>query len=212
MKEWHGMNWDKLKIAEENFLMRYPGGFQDPEMVVMGKKHRMDKLTSFAASAFSEDQFARSEDLCEKMIRMVTSSSMVSVFEKPRFRDFVRSLNSHDKDALSGSLYEMLYLDEEKGFSGLLNILTMGKLAKWTIMTVVPAYLRPSTDIFIKPTTAQGVLKTFEVGNLTYKPRPYYSFYREYRDLINEMKSRVNPGLSPSNAAFSGFLMMSMEH
>ena len=206
------MNWDKLKTIEENFLMRYPGGFQDPEMVVLGKKHKMDKMTAFASSSFGEDQFSSSAEMSEKMIKMVTSSSMVSVFEKPRFRDFVRSLNSSELDALTGSLYEMLYLDEEKGFNELLNVLTMGKLAKWTIMTVVPAYLRPDTDVFIKPTTVKGVLNTFGVENLVYKPRPYYSFYKEYRDLINQMKVRVSPSLSPSNAAFSGFLMMSMDH
>jgi len=205
------VNWDKLKRAEESFLMRYPGGFQDPEMVAMGKKHKMDKMTALAASSFGEDGFADSRELSEKMIKLVTTSSMVSVFEKPRFRDFVRGLNSHETDALSGSLYEMLYLEEEKGFNGLLNILTLGRMAKWTLMTVVPVYLRPDTDVFIKPMTVQGVLKTFEVDHLVYKPRPYYSFYTEYRDLINEMKTRVDPGLSPSNAAFSGFLMMSLE-
>jgi len=205
------MNWDKLKEAEEIFLQRYPGGFQDPEMVAIGKKHKMDKMIALAESSFGEDQFSNSKDLSEKMIKMVTSSSMVSVFEKPRFRDFIRVLNSKEIDALSGSLYEMLYLKEEKGFDGLLDILTMGKLAKWTIMTVVPVYLRPTQDVFIKPTTVQGVLKTFEIKDLVYKPRPYYSFYASYRELLNEMKSRVDPSLSPSNAAFSGFLMMSLE-
>jgi hypothetical protein len=205
------MNWEKLKQAEANFLLRYPGGFQDPEMVILGKKHKMDKMVALAESSFGEDQFAISDELSEKMIKILTSSSMVSVFEKPRFRDFVRSMNSHEKDALCANLYEMLYLDEEKGFNGLLNILSLGKMAKWTVMTVVPAYLRPQKEIFIKPTTTKGILKTFEVDHLVYTPRPYYAFYREYRDLINAMKAKVDPGLSPSNAAFSGFLMMSLE-
>ncbi|MDC7239379.1 MAG: hypothetical protein PQJ50_03365 [Spirochaetales bacterium] len=204
------MNWERLKQAEEDFLRRYPAGFQDPEMIAVGKKHKMEKMVDMAERFFAEDCFSK-EDLAENLIRMVSASSMVSVFEKPRFRDFVRSLNSSDRSALTGSLYEMLYLDEEKGFGGMLDVLTMGKLAKWTLMTVVPAYLRPDREIFIKPTTCRGVLKTFEVTDLVYKPRPYYEFYSRYRELINEMKSRVDSSLSPSNAAFSGFLMMSLE-
>lgn len=36
-------------------------------------------------------------------------------------------------------------------------------------------------------------------------------FYEGYRDLILDMKSKVDPSLAPSNAAFSGFLMMSLQ-
>ena len=36
-------------------------------------------------------------------------------------------------------------------------------------------------------------------------------FYRKYRDVINSMKKNVSDTLSPSNAAFCGFLMMCME-
>ncbi|MDC7231888.1 MAG: hypothetical protein PQJ58_01555 [Spirochaetales bacterium] len=205
------MNIDKLKKAEQDFMLRYPGGFQDPEMVAIGKKHKMDKMVALAAESFGEDRFSNGEELAEKYIKIVTSSSMVSVFEKPRTRDFIRSLSSHDRDHLTNSLYEMLYLDEETGFNGLLDVLSMGKLAKWTLMTVVPAYLRPEKDVFIKPTTAKGILKFLEVEDLVYRPRPSYQFYSAYRDLINELKTHADPSLSPSNAAFSGFLMMSME-
>lgn len=205
------MNLDKLKIAEQNFLMRYPGGFQDPEMVAIGKKHKMDKMVALAESSFGEDQFSNGEELSERYIKMVSASSMVSVFEKPRTRDFIRSLDSNVRDHFTNSLYEMLYLDEEKGFNGMLDVLSLGKLAKWTLMTVVPAYLRPQKDVFIKPTTAKGILKTMEVDDIVYRPRPYYEFYKAYRDFINEIKTHVDPSLSPSNAAFSGFLMMTQE-
>lgn len=205
------MNWEKLKLAERNFLDRYPGGFQDPEMQAIAKKHKPEKMAAMAQEFFNEDGFSITETLTEHLIKMVSASSMVSVFEKPKFRDFVRSLNSNDRDALSGALYEMLHGDEEKGFNAFLECLSMGKLAKWTLMTVVPAYLRPRQEVFVKPTTAKGIIKTFEVEGMVYKARPSYEFYTAYRRLINEMKERVDPSLSPSNAAFSGFLMMSME-
>ncbi len=205
------MNLNKLQQAEALFLSRYPGGFEDPEMVVIGKKHRMDKLVPRAQEQFSEDAFSRTVLLSENLIKFVSASSMVSVFEKPRFRDFVRSLNSHDRDELTESLHEMLYLDEEKGFNRYLEVLKMGKLAKWTLLSVIPAYVRPAEEVFIKPTTVKNILKVFEIPDLVYSPRPSYDFYRRYRDLINSMKREVDPSLSPSNPAFSGFLMMVME-
>jgi hypothetical protein len=47
---------------------------------------------------------------------------------------------------------------------------------------------------------------------LVYKPTPTWDFYTAYRDLINHAKTQVDSSLSPSNAAFSGFLMMAMEN
>ncbi len=204
------MNWDKLKMVERNFLDRYPDGFMDPEMVAVSQKHKPEKMTAMAREFFCEDGFSSTEKLMEHLIKMVSASSMVSVFEKPRFRDFVRSLNSREKECMSDALYEFLYGEEEKGFNGYRDVLAMGKLAKWTLMTVVPAYLRPQTEVFIKPMTTKGILKTFAIAEMVYQPRPYYEFYTAYRQLINEMKTKVSPSLSPTNAAFSGFLMMSI--
>ena len=42
------MNKTVLKRAERHFLEMYPEGFENPEMVAVGKKHKMDQLTSFA--------------------------------------------------------------------------------------------------------------------------------------------------------------------
>jgi hypothetical protein len=54
------------------------------------------------------------------------------------------------------------------------------------------------------------VVKFFELPDLIYKPRPSYDFYKVYRETINSMKKQVDKDFSPYNAAFSGFLMMSM--
>lgn len=37
------MNLEKLKEAESAFLHKYPGGFEHPDMLAMGKKHGMNK-------------------------------------------------------------------------------------------------------------------------------------------------------------------------
>jgi hypothetical protein len=138
---------------------------------------------------------------------VITRSSLVSVFEKPKFRDFARELPPEDRQDLSQGLNELLYGNEQTGFESMLAILRSGKLAKWSLMTISQAYYRPQVEVFVKPTTAKGIIETFELRNLQYKPAPTWDFYREYRATINEMKTLVDPSLSQYNIAFTGFLM-----
>ncbi len=96
-------------------------------------------------------------------------------------------------------------------FESMLALLQSRKLAKWSLMTILTNYFRPQDDVFVKPTTAKGVIATLELENLIYKPAPSWEFYQEYRTQINYMKTLVDSSLSGSNAAFSGFLMMTMK-
>lgn len=205
------MNIDKLKKAETDFLIRYPQGFESPEMKEIGKKHKMDKLIAFAQEKFAPDELEDIETSAENMIKMVQRSSMVSVFEKPKFRDAVRSMTLDDKEHLVDSLYELLHGDEAAGFHKMLDILTRYKLAKWTLITVYRCYYYPDTDFLYKPTTVKNIIKNFEIEDLVYRPRPSYDFFYRYRDVINNMKSMVDESIAVNGAAFSGFLMISME-
>ncbi len=205
------MNIEKLKIAEKNFLNRYPGGFDNPEMMVIAKKHKPEKMKSLARESFCRENFNNPQIIIDNMIKVVSRSSMVSVFEKPKFRDYAKMISYDEKVVLSKGLYEFLYENEELGFEMIQDILKMGKLAKWTIMTICPVYFHPLKDVFVKPTTVKGVLRHFEIDDLVYKPTPSFDFYKRYRDMINEMKKNVDKSLYPDNAAFSGFLMVSME-
>ena len=78
----------KLKAAEADFLRRFPGGFADPEMQAIGKKHAMGKMVTMAEELFSKKALKDIDASAENMIKMVSRSSMVSMFEKPKFRDF----------------------------------------------------------------------------------------------------------------------------
>ncbi len=205
------MNIKKLKEAEGMFFETYPGGFENPEIQKISKKHKMDKLTSFVHESFSGDMFKDIDESSENMIKLVSRSSMVSVFEKPKFRDAVRSMNSDEKTEMVSALHELLHGDEFSGFCQFLDVLDQHKLAKWTVMTVFRCYYYPDTDLLFKPTTVKNVIKVFELEDLVYRPRPNYKFFVKYRDCINTMKKEVSLKLSPNNAAFSGFLMMAME-
>ncbi|MAT42905.1 MAG: hypothetical protein CL609_11225 [Anaerolineaceae bacterium] len=205
------MNFNKLKQAEEAFLNRYPGGFDNPEMVEIGKKHKMDKMIGFTHACFEKNNFNQPDLIVDNMIKVVSRSSMVSVFEKPKFRDYVISLSPPSKLLLSQGLDFLLYGNEQQGFEMILDVLKNGKLAKWSLMTICQTYFRPDFDVFIKPTTTKWVIEFLEIDHLKYKPTPTWSFYEQYRSLINEIKSEVDPSLSRYNAAFSGFLMLSMK-
>ncbi len=204
------MNLEKLKRAEHLFLKRFPGGFTHPSMVAIGKKHKMDRMTALVQESFAKKKFRDTADTLQALTKVVGSSSMVSVFEKPKFRNFVKGLEPKYQNALVSGLKEQLHGDEQKGFEKVLGVLQIEKLAKWSLISIVPVYFRPQIDVFVKPTTAKGVISYFELDTLQYKPQPSWAFYAEFRDRIEEMKNAVDATLSPNNAAFTGFLMMSL--
>ena len=205
------MNYQKLRTAEANFLQRYPGGFSDPEMATIKKKHNVDKLVEFAQASFVPQSFNRPEFIVESVLKVVSRSSMVSRFEKPKFRDFIQALNSHEREALAAAFEKRLYgRNKKRGFEEVLGMLSHHKLAKWAIISVVPFYFSPHKEAFVKPTIAKGILAYLEIDDLIYKPTPSWSFYQGYQKLLAEIKKEVLPTLSPNNAALTGFMMMSL--
>src|SRR5687768_14618347 len=205
------MNLKKLKQAEEEFFNRYPGGFANPEMIAIRKKHKMEKMIELTQDGFAKRNFKLPDLVIENMIKVITHSSLISVFEKPKFRDFARSLPSEDRKTLAGALEELLHGNQQIGFETMLDVLKNGKLTKWSLITICQAYYRPQVEVFVKPTTAKGIIEYFELKNLQYKPAPTWAFYDEYRAAINEMKSKVDASLSPYSVAFTGFLMRSIQ-
>ena len=201
----------KLHQAEADFLSQYPGGFSNPVIIEVIKKHRMDKMVSLTNECFSKAACSNVEATADNMVKVISRSSMVSLFEKPKFKGFVQRLNGDEKAFLVNALSQMLHGNQNAGFEAMVSILATEKLAKWTLVSIIPAYYAPTREVFVKPTTAKGILRHFNIQDPVYKPLPSWDFYKKYRHLINEGKKQVDPGLSPSNAAFSGFLMMTFK-
>ncbi len=205
------MNLQRLKAAEAFFLKQYPGGFLHPEMVALGKKHKMDKMVDFAQEAFAKRAFRDTTTLLENIVATVSRSSMISLFEKPKFRDAVRAMDSKAVNQLTGGLKDLLHGNQERGLNHMVSALAPFKLAKWSLVTIIPNYYAPNDEVFVKPTTAKGVIEFFQLEGLHYTPTPNWPFYTAYREAIHTMRTAVHDELAPSNAAFSGFLMMSMK-
>ena len=204
------MNRSKLEEAEARFLKRYPGGFSNPMMLKIAKKHKVEKMNKLAQDSFSIENFENPDGIVDSMKKIIGQSSMVSVFEKPKFRDLVSSMNDNEKSRLSRGLEEFLHGDQHSGFALMSDLLNEYNLAKWTLLTACPLYYRPDVEVFIKPTTVKGVIKYFELEGLTYSPKPTFEFYQAYRGQINQIKKEVDASLQVDNGAFCGFLMMSI--
>jgi hypothetical protein len=202
------MNLEKLREAEGLFLLRYPGGFGGEALKPIAKKHNVDRLSEFAATALAKKRFDQPARVLDDIVKIVTRSSMVSMFEKPKFRDYVNGLSRDDRAFLASGFKRLLHGSQPRGFDDVLTVLTEGKLAKWSLMTICLFHHRPQREVFVKPTTTKNVIRQFELEDLVYRPRPSWAFYEAYRTAIGEMKDALSPGLAPNNAAFTGFLMM----
>jgi hypothetical protein len=204
------MNIRKLKQAEREFFNRYPGGFDNPELMMIRKHHKLEKMFELTQNSFAEKNFEQPALIVENLVKVVTQSSLISRFEKPRFRNFALALLSQEKQRLAKGLEELLHGKEQTGFETLAEILQTWKLAKWSLMTVCQAYYCPQAQVFMKPTTTKNVIRYFELDDLQYYPTPTWAFYEQYRATINEMKNKVDASLSPNSIAFTGFLMRTM--
>ena len=203
------MNTDVLLAAQRRFLQRYPGGFDEPEMLATAKKFKMLQHGDFARERFAEDRFDAPRDIVEAMATLVSRSALVSMFEKPKFKAAISALSPMEIDDWAGSLRQLLHGDQKTGFEGLVAALSRHKLAKWTLVTVAPAYYDQQAEVFVKPSTAKLIINKLAL-NLSYSATPTWEFYRGYREALLAMRKIAKAVKAPSNPSFTGFLMMSL--
>ncbi len=207
----NNMNEQKLKYLESAFLSQYKNGFNDEELQKVGKKHNLKKRTENIHNVCSEEALNQGLANYENVVKVVGTSSLVSVFEKMRFRDLSKELDDLEKHMFLDAVYELIHGDEEIGFQMMYDLLSPYKLAKWPIITIFRAYYYPHNDIFVKPTTVKKIISYLELEDIHYTPKVNYDFYKKYRIYFNQMKDLVeNETLKPNNPAFSGFLWMSI--
>ena len=130
------MNLKKLQQAERAFFTRYPGGFEDEELKHIGKRHNVGKLTEFAHQHLTEKAFKQQATVLDSITKIASRSSMLSMFEKPRFRDYVNGLSRSDRTVLADGFNQLLHGNQQRGFETVGDILLDGQLAKWSLMTI----------------------------------------------------------------------------
>jgi len=205
------MNLDKLMTLETRFLDRYPLGFNDPELMAVAKKHKVEAMKTFVHEQFKRDNFDNPKRILEAFTKLIGKSSLVSVFEKAKFRDISKLFTSEETEILSHAIYEFLYGDQRLGFNQLVLLFATYDLAKWPILTVLGLYYNGDYEVLVKPTTVKGVLSYLEVTDIKYTSKPNYDFYEKYRAFINDLKAKTGKSLATDNGAYCGFLMISIE-
>lgn len=204
------MNIDKLKEAEANFFAFYPKGFEDEGLLPIIKRHNTEGIGKIVRELFAPERFRNSDEICESFAKIVSKSTLVSLFEKPKVRDMIKQMSMYQRDMLSIALYELLHGKKARGVEMIVEVLALYTLAKWSIVTLIPYYYDREKNFFIKPTTTKDIIKFFEINGVIYKPRPTYAFYERYTSVLSDMRSHVNPMIGRDNAGFTGFLMMAM--
>jgi len=204
------MNVEKLRRAEAGFLEIYPLGFDDPAIQPIRRKHNVQRLVRYAGDALTRERCHRPQAVCDAMLAIIARSSMVARFDKPRFRDFIASLAAGERETLAYAVEQRLYGRRRHGFELMQGLLTPYKLARWPVITALPFYHAPRREAFVKPTTVKRILGWLEVEDLHYQPTPSWAFYRGFQRLLVAIRREVSPSLSPTNAALTGFLMMSL--
>ena len=206
------MNLDKLKRLELDFLHQYPEGFYGEDMKKIAKKHNLSKHVEYIHKVCSEENFKKGIKIFNDVAKVVQKSSMVSVFEKVKYRDMISDFDQHEKAMFLEAVYELIHGNEKSGFNQMIAVLTPYKLAKWPLVTVWRAYYYSAKDVFIKPTTVKKVITYLELEDIKYTPKVNYPFYRKYRTYLNKLKKNVeHKSLKPNNPAFSGFLMVTIK-
>jgi len=203
------MNLERLREAERDYIFRYPQGYDDPEMISILKKHKMQKMHDLARSSFAPDRFNNPEAIVASLAKLVGASSLISVFDKPKFRDLANALTTAERGELAAGLQDLLYGDEAakaSGFEQMATVLRRYKMASWSMLTVAPGYFDTYNELCLKPNTVKAIIDYYELPGLSYHSQPDYAFYKAYRDTLLAMKEQVPAFQDVELIAFSGML------
>ena len=79
------MNLERLLTAEAVFLDRYPGGFSHPDMIAVGKKHRVDQVAELTQTLLARGKFSN-RDQWEFLFSPPTLGSFAALLIKMSIR------------------------------------------------------------------------------------------------------------------------------
>ncbi|WP_440027496.1 hypothetical protein [Chromobacterium amazonense] len=191
---------DRYAAIDADFLVRFPGGFQDPDWIALARKHKsyakaealcQRELTRGKLDAALESgKLADATQACRQIISLATT---VSTFEKIAFRNFMdnRDLNQPFIQALRDVLHDF----GPASFETYVDTLAMARTdpkanaAKWPIVSCFLACFDPQRHVCIKPTTVKKVAARLGV-DIHYQSRPNYECYEAVRRMVLDFRSR----------------------
>ncbi len=100
------------KLIDNHFLTIFPDGFEDIAWNTLGKKHKPDTIIEVLNNDLSKENFTHLLDahkyyeICEVVTKLVKKVTVVSVFEKVAFSNYIEKVSSSE---FCHALYDFLY-------------------------------------------------------------------------------------------------------
>lgn len=196
-----------LTILLNNFLLKFPNGFQDANFLEK-EVYNKQSISDFAHEALNEAIFTQllAQAAYAEIAHVIKSIvhkdtfSMIDRFEKIAL---VESLEDKRFQKLFAySLYDLIYGktdDFDKNFMEFAYVLTEMKASKWTVMTYFLFIFHPQKHIFLKPTVTQNIAKICEF-NLHYETVLNIVTYHHVLKFANYLlKNLKELGLTPED-------------
>lgn len=190
---------DTIKI-DEKFLSLFPLGLEDPEWIKFFEKHDIAKIEEIYNKDLSQKKIEEYivnneyEKICKIVLKLSRLSSVISVFEKIAFNNFINIKESNKEFATS--FYHMMFDFNSHSFERMVFVLSKYKndinhkklnVAKWPIITFFLSQKYPDEFIIIKPSTIKAISKLLEY-EIEYKTVPNYLSYKKMIDMIKKYR------------------------
>jgi hypothetical protein len=181
------------------FISLFPLGLQDKKWLDLGKRHQnaylrlVDLFKQELSKQNIEDHLEKGDYkyIAEQATKVIQKSTMVSLFEKIAFRNFIEQTSIHRDFA--DSLYALLYNDYKKNFAQFVGVLGSLKdyknanAAKWTVVSAFLCHSNPYEHVFIKPTTVKNIALFLGI-DISYNSSPNIETYEKVRNMILDYK------------------------
>lgn len=190
------------KLIENQFLELFPNGTNDDEWKRLGKKHDPTRVINLINDDLSKENLdhllalKQYDVICDIASEVIKKATVVSVFEKIVFKNFVSYTKTNEEFA--NALYNFLHNYSEESFNQFVYSLSLTKnlvknsnSAKWPVVSVFKAYQDRNKYVFVKPTTVKSIAKYLDF-DIKYTSYPTYETYQLVSKMINDFRDNSN--------------------
>jgi len=195
--------------AVASFLARFPQGFEDPAFIGDGKTTG-ERLYKWAAHEFYGERLGKGKfgyllkndfpKLVQEIERCVGKVNLLSIYEASAFRDALKVESA--ARMFAQRLFDLLESQEitEQVFVPYAESVCSlpaerGRVATWTVATIIPYLAQPHRHMFLKPETTKNAADALGF-ELNYRSEPNwltYSSLLRMAEIYSRKLSRLKP-------------------
>ncbi|MDH6603602.1 hypothetical protein OKW23_000742 [Bacilli bacterium PM5-9] len=208
------------QFIDDLFLLKYPNGLNDQAFIDLSKKHKSSyKILEIVKNEIDLESFVLEDTYhinknISLIIKIVTRSSMISVFEKVAFKHYLEDSKIHS--IFLNALYHMLKDFNEDTMNEFVYVLNMRKVeinrkvATWPLITFFLIYFDEYNEVFIKPTTIKRLAKLLEC-DIKYESMPNYMTYQNVKKMVLEYKKQSKLVKNENNLNVQAIMYCALE-